>query len=64
MAKYDEKDRDEILISHEPIRPSFVINTLLPFSEDFIAEMRLGACLFRNVGPTIRCNAIRTNWGT
>lgn len=24
--------------------------------------MRIGACLLRNAGPTIRCNAIRTNW--
>ena len=26
--------------------------------------MRLGTVLLRNAGPTIRCNAIRTNWET
>ena len=62
LEQYPKTIQDEISISAEPFRPNLVISTNTPFSEDLFAEMRLGSCLLRNVGPTIRCNAIRTNW--
>ena len=33
----------------------------VPWREDNLLELRAGACLLRNVGPTTRCNYIRVN---
>jgi uncharacterized protein YcbX len=49
-------------VEAEQFRSNIVIDTKEGFSEDLYAEMRIGSCLLRNVGPTIRCNAIRTNY--
>lgn len=49
-------------VEAEQFRSNIVIDTKEGFSEDLFAEMRIGSCLLRNVGPTIRCNAIRTNY--
>ena len=46
----------------EQFRANFIVNTGEAFSEDLFVEMRLGCCLMRNAGPTIRCSMIRTDW--
>lgn len=55
-------EEESVYVDAEQFRSNIVVNTKVPFSEDFFAEMRIGTCLLRNVGPTIRCNAIRTDW--
>ena len=39
-----------------------VVDSGKAFSEDKYVELRLGQCLMRNCGPTIRCNTIRLDW--
>jgi len=56
----DEADAFEV--NFECFRPNLVIETGEAYSEDLYAEMRVGTLLLRNVGPTIRCNAVRMNW--
>ena len=48
-------------VSTEQFRPNIVLDTDKEFDEDNYFEMRVGACLMRNCGPTIRCNTIRLN---
>jgi len=50
------------MVECEQFRPNIIIDTKESFSEDLFTEMRVGSCLFRNVGPAVRCNAIRVNY--
>ena len=59
---YPESDRDQFKIDIINFRPNFVIDTKEAYSEDQYVEMRLGQCFFRNIGPTFRCNDIRTDF--
>lgn len=52
----------DFYVAAEQFRPNIVVDSAKAFSEDFFAEMRIGCFMIRNVGPTARCNAIRTNW--
>lgn len=63
--KVQEEHPEGILdfyVDAEQFRSNIVIESGEAFSEDLYAEMRIGCFLMRNAGPTVRCNAIRTNW--
>ena len=47
--------------SVEQFRPNIVLDTGISYSEDKLAELRVGPLLLRQSGPANRCNVIRMN---
>ena len=61
VRQNNPKGIDNYFLSHEQFRPNVVLDLEKPYQEDDIQEIRVGGILMRNIGPTLRCNAIRLN---
>lgn len=60
----DPEDIKNTKIEALPFRPSFLIDTGIPYSEDTYQEARIGNTLFRLVGYCSRCKAVTCNFET
>jgi len=62
QKKHPEQAAEYANISHEIFRPNLLVDTGAAYSEDLFTEVRVGTCMLRCAGPSIRCNTIRCNY--
>lgn len=65
LARYsDPEERQKIAVETIAFRPNFIIDTMVPWEEDLLQEVRIGNLMMRLVGFCARCKAVACNYNT